>query len=218
MSIARRTSAQWVIGLDFDNTIVSYDSAFYRVALEQKLIVADALLVNPGKKVIRDTIRQLPDGEIRWQELQSLVYGTRMQEAVLMEGLWDFVLTCRASACKVYIISHKTEFANFGDPRPSLRQAALNWMEQNNFFEETGLGFLRSDVFFGATRSEKLNHIIHLGCTHFIDDLEEVFLESTFPMMVHRILYAPQGGASASSSGITVMCTWQDITRHLFSR
>ena len=28
-----------------------------------------------------------------------------------------------------------------------------------------------------------------LGCTHFIDDLEEVFLEPSFPSDVHKILF-----------------------------
>jgi hypothetical protein len=205
-----------VIGIDFDNTIVSYDSLFYQIALEQQLIDTPT---NPGKKVIRDTIRLLPDGENRWQELQALVYGPRIEGAVLIDGVRRFVASCRASGYKVYIVSHKTEYANFGNPKPSLRQAALAWMEQNCFFEEAGLGFSRSDVFFGATRREKLIYIEQLGCTHFIDDLEEIFLEPNFPSGVKKILYVPQGTeiTSAVLSEVTALNNWQKISEHFFS-
>jgi hypothetical protein len=206
---------QWVIGIDFDNTIVSYDSLFYQIALEQQLI---GISTNPGKKVIRDMIRLLPDGENRWQELQALVYGPRIQGAVLIDGVRDFISSCRASDYKVHIVSHKTEVANFGDPKLSLRKAALDWMEQNGFFEATGLGFSQNDVYFGATRQEKLAHIARLGCTHFIDDLEEVFLEPGFPMKIHKILYAPQDSETTASlpSDVMLLPTWQKITEYIF--
>jgi hypothetical protein len=207
--------AQRIIGIDFDNTIVCYNATFYQVALERQLIRPIDSEPFAGKKRIRDMIRQLPDGENRWQELQSLVYGTRMREAVLIEGIREFVLMGRAQACQLYIISHKTEFANVGNPPPSLHQAAFAWMEHHHFFEETGLGFSRSDVFFGSTRAEKLDHIRRLGCTHFIDDLEEVFLEPGFPAAVQRILYAPQG-TEAALPEIKVINTWRKITEYLF--
>jgi hypothetical protein len=204
-----------VIGIDFDNTIVSYDSLFYQIALEQQLI---EISTNPGKKVIRDMIRLLPEGENRWRELQALVYGPRIQGAVLIDGVGDFISRCRAAGYQVYIVSHKTEVANFGDPKLSLRQAALDWMKQNRFFETTGLGFSQSDVYFGATRQEKLAHITRLGCTHFIDDLEEVFLEPGFPISVHKILYTPQESEPSTHlpSDVVVLPSWQKITEHIF--
>ena len=42
------------LGLDFDNTIVSYDALFHKVALEGSLIPAD---VAPTKLNVRDYLR-----------------------------------------------------------------------------------------------------------------------------------------------------------------
>ena len=45
-----------LIGLDFDNTIVSYDALFYKVAIEQKVVPA-SLPVN--KVAVRDHLRSI---------------------------------------------------------------------------------------------------------------------------------------------------------------
>src|SRR5947209_9917473 len=100
------------IGLDFDNTLVSYDEVFYRLAVENKLIP-------PGtprnKKMLRDRIRQTPDGETRWQKLQALVYGPRMAEAELIDGMRRFVGLAREQEVSLVIVSHKTEYANYDE-------------------------------------------------------------------------------------------------------
>ena len=202
-----------IIGVDFDNTIVSYDSLFYTVAVEVGLF---SLPYNPGKKAIRDSIRQLPHGEESWQELQSLVYGSRIGGAVLIDGVANFIAQCRQEGYPIYIISHKTEFANCGQPRANLREAALRWMYANQFFEESGLGLSPSCVCFGATRQEKIGYIRSLGCTHFIDDLEEVFLEKEFPSGAEKILYAPHKNEHLNIPTVTVFSTWEAITDHLF--
>lgn len=204
---------QRIIGIDLDNTIVSYDTLFYTIALEQRLIDTT---VNPGKKQIRDLIRLLPDGEIRWQQLQSVVYGPRIAEAVLIDGVSDFIQRCHAEHCPVYIVSHKTEYANLGELRVNLRQAALHWMEQNCFFVPDGLGLSRSQVLFGATRQEKIDLIKRLGCTHFIDDLKEVFQERDFPSAVTKILYTPQDIDMILLDGVKILGSWQQITEYIF--
>ena len=55
-----------------------------------------------------------------------------------------------------------------------LRVAALRWMESNRFFDATGLGIGRSNVYFEGTRDEKVRRIRELGCDVFVDDLAEV--------------------------------------------
>ena len=213
----RNPGNKWVIGVDFDNTTVSYDYLLHSVATEQGLI---STAQNPGKREIRDEIRRLPEGETSWQQLQAVVYGPRIDGAMLIEGVRVFFARCSAEDCQVYIISHKTEFANFGNPKPNLREAALGWMERQGFFAEPGLGLSRADVFFGATRQEKIDHICRLRCTHFIDDLEEVFLEPNFPVEVEKILYTPQPGQTHVDElpGVIKLATWQDITEHLFGK
>jgi len=73
-----------VIGVDFDNTIVSYDDLLFEAALKRGLIRQD---VSRSKRAIRDSIRRLPEGESKWQQLQALIYGPRMEEAKLIDGI-----------------------------------------------------------------------------------------------------------------------------------
>ena len=51
------------IGIDLDNTIISYDKAFQLAAIKQGLIAKESLL---DKKTLRDEIRKRPDGEFEW--------------------------------------------------------------------------------------------------------------------------------------------------------
>jgi hypothetical protein len=89
------------------------------------------------------------------------------------------------------VISHKTQYASTDrDKKHDLRQKAMEWMEANQFFSEQGLGLKRDQVFFEETRSDKIARIRELGCTHFIDDLEETFAEPDFPR-IEKFLFAP---------------------------
>ena len=67
-----------VVGLDFDNTLVSYDDVVHSVALERGLISGD---LPRCKRAVRDRVRQLPDGENEWQRIQAAVYGPRIEGA-----------------------------------------------------------------------------------------------------------------------------------------
>ena len=175
-----------IIGIDFDNTLVSYDALIHQTALERGLITAGT---DAGKRTVRDRIRLLPDGDVEWQKLQGLIYGPRMAQAQLMAGAAEFIRECRMRTWPLYIVSHKTEFAGYDDTRTNLRDAALTWMTSQRFFEPAGLGFSRDQVFFEGTRDAKVARIRALGCTHFIDDLEEVFLEPSFPPDVRKCLF-----------------------------
>jgi hypothetical protein len=176
-----------VVGIDFDNTLVSYDALIHDVAVERGLIAGGA---KPGKRTVRDQIRLRPDGEVEWQKVQGLIYGPRMAQAQLMAGATEFIRECRARKWLLYIVSHKTEFAGYDESRTNLRHAAVAWMTSQKFFEPGGLGFSRDEVFFESTRDAKIARIKSLGCTHFIDDLEEVFLEPSFPVNVHKCLFS----------------------------
>ena len=196
-----------IVGLDFDNTLVTYDTLFHRVAVEQGLLSPD---VARTKKDVRDTIRALPDGEISWQKLQGMVYGSRMSEAVLADGVPEFFDICGRRGVQVYIVSHKTKFAGYDDTRANLRQSAMDWMYQNRFFDAECMALNPANVFFENTRQEKLGRIAKLNCTHFIDDLEEVFSEGGFPLGVSKILYAPSGLAS-KLPGVAVANSWEGV-------
>jgi hypothetical protein len=55
------------IGLDFDNTIICYDDVFWKVAHDRGLVGVDLCGL---MQQVRDFVRDLPDGEIKWQALQ----------------------------------------------------------------------------------------------------------------------------------------------------
>jgi hypothetical protein len=200
-----------IIGVDFDNTLVSYDDLLERLARECGLVSVDT---TPGKKTIRDSIRQLPDGEIEWQKLQGIVYGPRMSEAQLIGGVPEFFQASRQRGVRVVVVSHKTEYAGYDDTRTNLRQSALAWMETHRFFDSDGLGLRREDIYFAGTRAEKIATIKRLGCTLFIDDLEETYLEPTFPPNVEKLLFAPHGHAPLPD--VHGFRTWREILDHVF--
>jgi hypothetical protein len=196
------------IGVDFDNTLISYDAVFHATATRLGLIGEG---IAPRKQAVRDAIRLAPDGELAWQKLQGQVYGAGIADATLIDGVDAFLRRCRAEACEVVIVSHKTVFGHHDPQRINLRDAALDWMKARKFFADDGYGI--SNVFFEATRAEKLSRIGALACDWFIDDLEEVFSDPAFPPGVRRILFAP--AADAAASGI-VCSTWKRIEERVF--
>ena len=199
-----------VIGIDFDNTLVSYDELIHHVALERGLIDEGT---ERSKRRVRDSIRLLPGGEIEWQRVQGVVYGPRMHQARPADGAEPFLRRCAEMDARVYVVSHKTQFANYDDTHTDLRLAALAWIDQQGWFDGSGSRLSKANVYFEPTRREKLDRIAHLGCTHFIDDLEETFLEKRFPSDVLKILYAPYPTrAGPSLAGVSVASIWDEIT------
>ena len=164
------------IGIDFDNTMAGYDEVFAALAGERGLPVPDT--GPPRKRAVRDALRaEGEDGEIAWQRLQASAYGELMHEAVLIAGVAGFLARSREQGVSLYIVSHKTRYAACDDSHTDLRAAALSWMTEHGFFDPDRHGFNPEQVFFEDTRDAKIDRIRDLGFSHFIDDLEEVFLE-----------------------------------------
>ena len=79
-----------------------------------------------------------------------------MATAVVAPGLAGFLARCRDAGATVYVISHRTEFAPMDPDRVPLRDAALDWMRAHGLFGGEGLGLREDDVFFAATRADKI--------------------------------------------------------------
>ena len=71
-------------------------------------------------------------------------------------------------------------------------------------------------MFFEGTREAKLQRIASLGCTHFVDDLEEVLREPGFPPSVERILYAPDAALDLSGP-IKIVPDWHAMRDYFFA-
>lgn len=209
--------AEFVIGLDFDNTLVSYDKAMRVTALELGFISEGVKL--GSKEEVRDYLRKLPGGEIKWQQLQAEIYGRRMHQAQLIDGVKAFLLTCREYQVPVFIVSHKSKYAAQDKDGINLQEAAFNWMKQNGFFDKDGLGLLADRVYFEESRNNKVLRIKELACTHFVDDLREVFEERNFPLETKRFLFAPgqaSVGEARDEAGVRVFGSWEGIHQFFF--
>lgn len=194
-----------IVGVDFDNTIVCYDTIFHRIAVEQGLIPPD---VPAGKTAVRDYLRAQGRDRV-FTELQGLVYGSRLVEAEEYPGAKAFFRWCREHGMVVKIISHKSRFPYAGE-RYDLHAAALGWLEHNGFFQFADVGLPRSEVFFELTKADKLARIAAEGCDVFVDDLPELLSDPAFPASVKRILFDPSNGLTDGESLVRVK-SWAEV-------
>lgn len=196
-----------LIGIDFDNTLVSYDILFHKVALEQGVIPAD---IPRNKVAVRDYLR-LNNREDIWTEMQGYVYGARMQEANAYPGALEFFSWARTSGLSLAIVSHKTAHPFMG-PKYDLHQAAFQWIE-THLKGEAGALLNSEQVFFELTREAKWDRISKLGCSIFIDDLPEILLAPSFPQSVFRILFDPDEN-HRNQIELLRLSSWHGIKRY----
>ncbi|MEO5374339.1 MAG: hypothetical protein H7840_08670 [Alphaproteobacteria bacterium] len=198
------------VGLDLDNTIVGYDHLFVEVAAERGWLDGPV----GDKRRVRDAVRRRHDGETLWQEVQAEVYAYRMDRAVPMAGVGDFLDRCRERGVPVFVVSHKTVHAARDPGRVDLRRQAMAWMEARGWFAGAAPVLDPARVFFEATREAKVDRIAGLDLTHFVDDLEEVFRVGHFPRPVARILFAP--GEDGRPGDWRVARSWDEVSRAVF--
>jgi hypothetical protein len=189
-----------LVGIDFDNTLVSYDALFARAAAERGLRLDGA----SSKQAIRDELRRT-GCEHAWTELQGYVYGELIRHAPPFPGVLQFFSAAENCGAKVCIISHKTRQPYLGAPY-DLRQAARDWLNAT--------GIELPAVYFEDAKEDKLRRIATAGCTHFIDDLREFLAEPQFPKGVQRILFDP--GGNDSMPAFDFAGDWRRITAYLF--
>ncbi len=188
-----------LLGLDFDNTLVSYDRLFYQLAL-QKGLIKESLQAN--KTAIRDYLRSKGQDE-HFTLLQGEVYGLKILEAEPAEGMLEALGELHKRGVPMVLVSHKTRTPYKG-PAYNLHQAAWSWLEENKFFDKKGLNWERGQVFFEERIEDKIKRIIDLNCTHFIDDLPEVL--EMLPRTIIKVLYT--GGEPYEKRNTTVMHHW----------
>jgi len=200
-----------LVGIDLDNTIICYDKALHGIALERGLISSQTPAI---KQIIRDEVRA-KHGELEWQKLQIAIYGTHIDRAELMSGVWDFLLRLKESGVEFKIVSHKTRYPNYGNNKVDLRAAAIKFLEQKGFFVPHGLGMKPEAIFFLSTRTEKINTILELGCSLFIDDLKELYLEADFPDKTAKILLSAE--QNLKFTDVVVLPDFARISEYVFS-
>ena len=192
------------LGLDFDNTIITYDTLFARIARKDQLIPESS---SWSKVQIRDYLRS-QDKEGEFTLLQGKVYGEYISMAEAAPFALDTLRCIENSGLRPIIISHKTKYPYKG-PKLNLHDAALKWLECNHFFsaDEYGLNWDLTRVFFEETKQSKVDRIVSESCTHYVDDLPEI-LEMIPPHIV-RIHYSPSG--NTSWDGGPTLHSWNDL-------
>ena len=182
------------IGLDFDNTIVKYDDVFHKYGVH---IFGMPPRIPKTKTSVKEYFWTYKNegGWEHWVELQGIVYGEKMLEAKPSPGLEKFLENCQRNGIRISISSHKTEFPKRGS-KVNLWDSAWQWLENNIFSVRKNLRIRKSDIFFEPERSLKIQRIKSLGCMLFVDDLIEVFNDSTFPTDVKNTLQSSQSKIS----------------------
>lgn len=180
-----------ILGIDFDNTLVSYEGMFHAEAVRQGLLPPNS---PSHKNGVRDALRR-QGREEAFTRLQGLIYGPRLHTAMPHAGARECVARLLEQGVRIFIVSHKSCTPHAGPPH-DLHTAASQWLEAQGF---VGPGMLLPDqVFFEPTRAEKLQRIASLGCTHFVDDLPECLADAAFPPATERLLFDPQGEHAGS--------------------
>jgi hypothetical protein len=192
------------IGIDFDNTIVSYDALFHKVAIEKGVIPTG---LRQTKLAVREYLRGSGQEDV-WTEMQGHVYGVRMDEAAAYPGAIEFLKWAARQEASVFIISHKTRYPFMG-PRYDLHGAARLWVDQH--LKDDNRALVRAeDVYFELTKDEKLARIRATACNYYVDDLPEILLAPDFPMDTQRILFDPEAHHEESRP-LRPMRSWEDI-------
>ena len=193
------------IGVDFDNTIVCYDTLFHRLAVSRCLIPTD---LPPTKGAIRDFLRR-SGREGAWTELQGEVYGAHIVDAEPFPGALEFIRCCRDHGITPYVVSHKTRYPILGEHH-DLHAAGHRWLTAHGFYDVAGGGLTPDRVYFELTKEAKLNRIVVLQCDVFIDDLPEFLAEPGFPAGVRRILFDPSGTPGAGPAMLRAR-SWSEV-------
>lgn len=191
------------LGLDFDNTLISYDILFRKVALEQGLIPQET---DSNKNAVRDYLRSA-DREDEWTKLQGEVYGGRILEAAPYPGMKQALRSIAGLNVPLTIVSHKTKTPFMGK-QWDLHAAACTWLNQHGMHLSSGPNISHERTFFELTKQAKCDRILSVGCTHYVDDLPEIL--EMLPETIIKIHFSPKGH-TASNSDWLVMRSWDEL-------
>lgn len=197
-----------IIGLDFDNTIVSYENVFHDVAVEQGHIDEH---VARSKLAVRDNLRARGMEDV-WTEMQGYVYGACMDRADLFPGVIETLQCARDSGLRIVIVSHKTQYPFLG-PKYDLHEAARAFIE-HALHDERGALVSPDNINFRETKEEKIARIAEIGCDVYLDDLPEILLAPTFPSTTQRFLFDPDQ-SHGREDGIYPVQSWAQFREHL---
>ena len=191
------------LGLDFDNTLISYDVLFRKVALEQGLIPQET---DSNKNAVRDYLRSV-DSEDEWTKLQGEVYGGRILEAAPYPGMKQTLQSIASLNVPLTIVSHKTKTPFMGK-QWDLHAAARTWLNEHEMHMHPGPNILHENTFFELTKQAKCDRIVAVGCTHYIDDVPEIL--EMLPDTIIKIHFSPERHSTLNPNWLP-MRSWDEL-------
>lgn len=195
------------IGLDFDNTIVSYDGLFHKVAMEGGWITEE---IPVSKVSVRDHLRLIGKEPV-WTEMQGYVYGGRMDEAQAYPGVIDCLKWARVNGISMSIVSHKTKYPILGK-QYDLHEAARHWISL--YLNDADGPLIPPDrVYLEPTKEAKCKCITDTCCTVYVDDLPEILLAQGFPASADKVLFDPDGHHAAQD--LPRAANWSEVRSRL---
>jgi hypothetical protein len=186
------------IGFDLDNTILKYDFAAKKFSAVNREYTSCSNL--PALKAQAESLRE-------WIDVQSWLYTHGINDAYLEN---TFLLTLdelRKRNFQIVVVSHKTSQPNPSkylqrNERYDLRSIAKNRMRQLGL-----LDVLQEDsIFFCDSIEQKIKKIRGLGLSVFVDDLDKVLMNDSFPSTTLRILYQPNFYLESAKVNSNLVC------------
>lgn len=197
------------IGIDLDNTLICYDFAFLSAA-RAKNYVSEKYIAN------KDDLKKeilLIHGMEAWKGLQGYVYGQGIDEAIPFPNAFECLSKLKKSGHELFVVSHKTIYGHYDDKKIALRDAAMEWLIDNEFIGENGV-IDKEKIFFCSSREDKILKIISMNFDLFIDDLYEVLSDPLFPN-IEKIYFS---GSSNKTEYFYTLKSWYEIENFLISQ
>jgi hypothetical protein len=194
-----------IVGFDFDNTIISYEKLFKKIAYKKKLVPKN---IKPNKNSVKEYLIK-KNKEKEWTILQGEVYGRHIMDAKIHIGVKKIMELLSKNKIKFYIISHKTKFPYLGR-KINLHKAAKKWINKNILKNDNSINFSIKDIFFENSIKKKISRINKLKCNIYVDDLPKIL--ELLPKDIKKILFTPNHINQPKKSIIT-MNKWTDFKK-----
>ena len=194
-----------IVGFDFDNTIISYEKLFKKIAYKKKLVPKN---IKSNKSAIKEYLIK-KNKEKEWTILQGEVYGRYIMDAKIYIGVKKIMSSLSKNEIKFYIISHKTKFPYLGK-KINLHMAAKKWINKNLLRNNNSINLSIKDVFFENTIKKKISRINKLRCNIYVDDLTKIL--KLLPKGVMKILFTPNK-KNQQKKPIITMNKWMDFNK-----
>lgn len=201
------------IGIDLDNTIISYDRSFSITGKKLGLIPDNWF----GTKLeVKNYLKKNHNGEADWQRLQGKVYGRFLYLSELYPGIYRFLWRCKQKGFQVDIVSHKTELGHFDEEKISLRQAALDFLLEKEIYKQNSSSFI-NQIYFLSTKEEKIEKIKKENYSCFIDDLFDILSDPNLSKIERKFFFNPNLVLSEAGIGnIENVSNWGEIENSIF--